>query len=162
MTITTKSFVQALGLLCVMTIAACDRGITVPKVSVPPPPQTFTVGGSVSGLAGSGLVLQDNGGNDLSIAASGTFTFSTALASGAAFNVTVKTQPLSPTQTCAVGNATGTVGSANITNVAVLLEGPRQLDFLGVSGTLRPLDLMHLSGHFGIPNFDDDHMVPAP
>jgi hypothetical protein len=51
---------------------------------------------------------------------------------------------------------------ANITNVAVLLEGPRQLDFLGVSGTLRPLDLMHLSGHFGIPNFDNDHMVPAP
>jgi hypothetical protein len=118
MAITTKSLVQALGLLCVMTIAACSGG-TVAKIPNPPPPQTFTVGGSVSGLAGNGLVLQDNGGNDLSIAASGTFTFSTALASGAAFNVTVKTQPLSPTQTCAVGNATGTIGSANITSVAV-------------------------------------------
>lgn len=118
MTTTTKSFVQGLGLLCIVTIAACNGGI-LPKLPVPPPPQTYTVGGSVSGLAGSGLVLQNNGGDDLSIPASGNFTFATALASGAAFNVTVKTQPLSPTQTCVVTNPTGTLGSANITNVAV-------------------------------------------
>ena len=118
MTTTTKSFVQGLGLLCVMSIVACNGGI-LPKLPVPPPPQTYTVGGSVSGLAGSGLVLQNNGGDDLSIPASGNFTFATALASGAAFNVTVKTQPLSPTQTCVVTNPTGTLGSANITNVAV-------------------------------------------
>ena len=121
MTTTRKSFVPGLGLLCVLTVAACSGGggITLPKIPIPPPPSTFTVGGSVSGLAGSGLVLQDNGGNDLPVAASGNFVFSTALASGAAFNVTVKTQPLSPTQTCVVANATGTVGSANVTNVAV-------------------------------------------
>ena len=121
MTTTTKSFAKGLGLLCVMTMAACGGGITGPKVPPPPPPppQTFTVGGSVSVLAGSGLVLQDNGGNDLAVAGSGNFVFSTALASGAAFTVTVKTQPLSPTQTCVITNPTGTVGSANITNVAV-------------------------------------------
>ena len=118
MTTTTKSFVQGLGLLCMMIIAACNGGI-VPKLPVPPPPQTFTVGGSVSGLTGSGLVLQNNGGDNLTIATSGNFTFATALASGAAFNVTVKTQPLSPTQTCVVTNPTGTLGSANITNVVV-------------------------------------------
>lgn len=118
MTTTTKSFVQGFGLLCIMTIAACSGGI-VPKLPVPPPPQTFTVGGSASGLAGSGLVLQNNGGDNLSIATSGNFTFATGLASGAAFDVTVKTQPLSPTQTCIVTNPTGTIGSANITNVAV-------------------------------------------
>ena len=118
MTTTTKSFVQGLGLLCMMIIAACNGGI-VPKLPVPPSPQTFTVGGSVSGLTGSGLVLQNNGGDNLTIATSGNFTFATALASGAAFNVTVKTQPLSPTQTCVVTNPTGTLGSANITNVVV-------------------------------------------
>jgi hypothetical protein len=118
MTTTTKSFVQGLGLLCMMIIGACNGGI-VPKLPVPPPPQTFTVGGSVSGLTGSGLVLQNNGGDNLTIATSGNFTFATALASGAAFNVTVKTQPLSPTQTCVVTNPTGTLGSANITNVVV-------------------------------------------
>jgi hypothetical protein len=119
MTTTTKRFVEGLALLCFVTIAACNGGITAPKLPVPPPPQTFTVGGSVSGLAGSGLVLQNNGGDNLSIAASGNFTFPTALASGATFNVTVKTQPLLPTQTCIVTNPTATVGSANITNVAV-------------------------------------------
>src|SRR5579864_6700952 len=30
-------------------------------------PSTFTIGGSVIGLAGTGLVLQDNGGDDLPI-----------------------------------------------------------------------------------------------
>ncbi len=114
----TASLARGLGLLCMMTIAACNGGI-VPKLPVPPPPQTFTLGGSASGLAGSGLVLQNNGGDNLSIAASGNFTFATGLASGAAFDVTVKTQPLSPTQTCIVTNPTGTIGSANITNVAV-------------------------------------------
>ena len=121
MTTTTKSFAKGLGLLCVMAMAACSGGgggIGVPPPP-PPPPQTFTVGGSVSGLAGSGLVLQDNGGNDLPVTSSGNFVFSTALASGGAFNVTVKTQPLSPTQTCVVASAAGTVGSANVTNVAV-------------------------------------------
>ena len=73
----------------------------------------------MSGLAGGGLVLQNNGGNDLPIAASGNFAFSTALAEGTAFNVTVKTQPLSPSQTCVVTSGTGAIGSANVANVAV-------------------------------------------
>ena len=42
---------------------------------------TYSVGGTVSGLSGT-VVLQDNGGNDLSVSANGPFTFSTALAAG--------------------------------------------------------------------------------
>src|ERR1700761_5598011 len=81
-------------------------------------PTTYTVGGTVSGLAAGGTVaLQDNGGSDLNVTTNGSFTFSTALASGAAYNVTVKTNPAG--QTCTVANGTGTVGSANITSVAV-------------------------------------------
>jgi len=77
---------------------------------------TYSVGGSVSGLSGT-VVLQDNGGDNLTVTANGSFTFATALASGAAYDVTVATNPAG--QTCTVGNGTGTVGSANITNVAV-------------------------------------------
>ena len=77
---------------------------------------TYSIGGTVSGLSGT-VVLQDNGGNDLSVGASGGFTFSTGLATGAAYNVTVKTSPAG--QTCTVANGSGTVGSANVTNVAV-------------------------------------------
>ena len=77
---------------------------------------TYTVGGSVSGLSGT-VVLQDNGGDNLSLSASGPFTFATALAGGTAYNVTVKTSPTG--QTCTVSGGSGTIGSANVTNVAV-------------------------------------------
>lgn len=49
-----------------------------------------------------------------------------------------------------------------ITNLAVLLAGPRDLNFVAFSGMVRPLDLLHLSGHFGIPRFDTGAFVPAP
>ena len=62
-------------------------------------------------------MLQDNGGDNLSVSANGSFTFATALASGAAYNVTVKTNPSG--QICSVSNGSGTIASANVTNVAV-------------------------------------------
>ena len=42
---------------------------------------SYTVGGTVSGLSGT-VVLQDNGGDNLSVSANGSFTFATALADG--------------------------------------------------------------------------------
>ena len=52
---------------------------------------------------------------------------------------------------------------ANIQDVAVLMRGPRTMNLIQVSGSLRPLDLLHLSGHFGIPKVDPGAvMVPAP
>ncbi len=79
---------------------------------------TYTIGGTVSGLSGSGLVLQNNGANDLSISANGPFTFTTPLTSGSTYAVTVLTQPSSPVQTCSVTNGSGTA-TANVTTVQV-------------------------------------------
>ena len=62
-------------------------------------------------------MLQDNGGDDLSVSANGAFTFATKLAGGAAYNVTVKTNPSG--QTCTVANGSGTIAAADVTNVAV-------------------------------------------
>jgi subtilisin-like proprotein convertase family protein len=84
---------------------------------------SFTVGGDVSGLVGTGLILQNNGASNLAISANGAFTFGTAIVSGAGFNVTVLAQPTSPTQTCAVTNGAGTVASADVTNVGVVCTG---------------------------------------
>ncbi|MEO7430445.1 MAG: hypothetical protein ABIR62_00060 [Dokdonella sp.] len=91
--------------------------VAVTCVTTPPP--TFTVGGSVSGLAGTGLVLQLNGGSNLSISANGSFTFTGGLVTGSPYVVTVGTQPASPAQVCTVSNGSGAIGSANVTNVAV-------------------------------------------
>src|ERR1700746_830179 len=43
---------------------------------------TFSIGGTVTGLAGTGLILQDNGTDNLAITGNGSFTFKTAIASG--------------------------------------------------------------------------------
>ena len=76
----------------------------------------YSIGGTVSGLSGT-VVLQDNGGDNLSVSANGSFTFATPLAGGAGYAVTVKTNPSG--QSCTVSNGSGTVAAANVTNVAV-------------------------------------------
>ena len=86
--------------------------------SSPTPTGTFTVGGSVSGLTGAGLVLRNNGGDNINISASGNFTFATPVTNGDTYNVSVLTQPTG--QTCAVSMGAGTVSGANVTNVAVV------------------------------------------
>ena len=50
-----------------------------------------------------------------------------------------------------------------IDDITVLIRAPRQMNLVEVSGALRPLDLVHLGGHFGIPRVDPNAvMVPAP
>jgi hypothetical protein len=78
----------------------------------------YTIGGTVSGLSGTGLVLQYNGGNNLPITANGSFTFSEAIANGGSYNVTIFSQPANSAQTCKVSNGSGTP-SANVTSVQV-------------------------------------------
>jgi hypothetical protein len=81
---------------------------------------TIKIGGTVSGLAGTGMVLQDNGVDNLKITANGTFTFATLLPGGAPYSVTVQTQPSGPAQDCQVTNASGTTGSTDITSIQIV------------------------------------------
>ena len=94
-------------------------GSAITDVAVTCTTNSYSVGGTVSGLAGSGLVLQNNAGDDLAVTGNGAFTFTTSILSEGSYSVSVKAQPTSPTQTCAVTNGTGTVGGSAITNVAV-------------------------------------------
>jgi 6-phosphogluconolactonase len=82
----------------------------------------FTVGGSISGLRGTGLTLRDNSGDDLPVSSNGAFVFTTPVASGGAYSVSIISQPSSPTQNCVLlaGSAAGTVSSGNITDVSVV------------------------------------------
>lgn len=49
-----------------------------------------------------------------------------------------------------------------IRNIAVLLAGSNQVNFIAVSGSISPIDLLHLGGHFGIPKINGGVIVPAP
>jgi 6-phosphogluconolactonase (cycloisomerase 2 family) len=109
----TKSFAAvAFVLFASWLLVACGSD-TVTKTP------TYTIGGSVSGLVGSGLVLQDNGADNRTVSASGPFAFATALTNGSSYAVTVATQPTSPAQTCVVTSGAGTLDGANVQSIAV-------------------------------------------
>lgn len=80
----------------------------------------YHVGGTLGGLAGSGLVLQINGGETVSPASADTaFQFPTALAWGTHYDVAVSAQPTQPWQTCTIGNGSGDIGDADVSDIAV-------------------------------------------
>jgi uncharacterized delta-60 repeat protein len=98
------------------TTTTLPGGITT-TTTLPPVTNTYTVGGSVSGLNGT-LVLQNNGGDDLSITADGPFAFATELADGSGYNVTVSSQPTG--QTCFVSNGINTINAADVTDIQIV------------------------------------------
>ena len=111
------SFRQRFG-LCVLVsfgglfLGACSPGGA--NNDVDDGVSTFTIGGNIAGLTGS-AVLQNNSGDDLTLTANGAFTFATPLMSGAAYSVTVLTQPAG--KSCTISLGSGTVAGANVTNV---------------------------------------------
>jgi hypothetical protein len=114
---------QPVGLTCTV---ANGMGTVVPNanvtdVSITCAATTYTIGGTLSGLTpGGAVVLQDNGGDNRTLTSNGDFIFVTQLANGARYNVTVLSH--STGQTCAtVASGSGTVATANMTNVHVTL-----------------------------------------
>jgi fibronectin type 3 domain-containing protein len=81
---------------------------------------TYSVGGTVSGLTGDGVVVANRLSATLlnlaTLNKDGSFTFIAALPSGASYNVFVVTQPANPTQTCVPdpANSSGTITNANV------------------------------------------------
>jgi hypothetical protein len=48
-----------------------------------------------------------------------------------------------------------------ISDVAILIARSTEVDFVLVSGSISPLDLSHLGGHFGIPRIEGGVRVPV-
>lgn len=82
-----------------------------------PPPPRFTLGGTVTGLTSDGLLLA-NGSDTVAVAANATtFTLPATLLAGSTFDVRVDTQ--TDDRTCTVTNGSGTMGSANVSDISV-------------------------------------------
>jgi hypothetical protein len=105
-------------LLAVLLFEGCSSGGG--GGSSPSPSKDYTVGGTVTGLTGTGLVLLNNNSDPLAISSNGTFTFNAKYADRAGYQVTVGTQPSGPAQTCTPTSNTGTILAAHITTVSVL------------------------------------------
>ncbi len=94
----------------------------------------FSLGGSVTGLDGT-IVLQNNGGDDLSITSDGNIQFATQLADGEDYVVTVLSKPSE--QTCVVTHGSGTINGGAISNVLVTCtDNPATITLAGSPLTL--------------------------
>jgi hypothetical protein len=78
----------------------------------------YTVGGTVSGLTADGLVLVNGSASSATLPKNTTsFSFPNKVEDGATYGITVLTNPTG--LRCTVANGVGTMGQANVTNVAV-------------------------------------------
>ena len=110
-----QSFLWALIGAATLGMAGCGGS---GGISIPPPPATYRIAGTVAGLgAAQSVTLLNNGGDSMVVTANAPFQFSTSQLASSAYAVTVGTQP--PGQTCTVANGTGTVVSADVSSVSV-------------------------------------------
>ncbi len=117
----------------------------------PTPPASYTVGGTLAGLAANeSLILSNNGTDSVTLGNSGAFTFTATLAQGGSYSVTVTTQPAG--QKCLVSSGSGSGVSANVTSIQVTCANLPQYAYVvnngdqtiseysvSASGTLTPL-----------------------
>ncbi len=110
---------QPVGETCsVGTGSGTVSGSIVTGVVITCAVNTYTVGGTISGLGANPVVLQNNGGDNLSVSSNGSFSFVTPVPVGGTYSVSVFTQPSD--RSCTVtSNGSGTIASSNISNVTV-------------------------------------------
>jgi hypothetical protein len=117
-----------------------------------PAPPPVTIGGTVSGLEGSGLVLR-NRGDDETIDINGPFEFHTPMTPDDWYNVTVATNPSNPAQTCSVENGSGKVPEQAVTDVEVTCDEPVLGDVIKVAAagdTIGDTTLSDISEEAGV------------
>jgi hypothetical protein len=105
-----------------LTCSVSNGGGTMPaanvtNVAIACSDQSYTVGGTIQGLSGTGLMLANDGATLNVNSGTTQFTMPTRVAYTSAYQVTVQTQPTN--ETCTVSNGSGTVGTANVTTVTV-------------------------------------------
>jgi uncharacterized repeat protein (TIGR03803 family) len=110
---------QPTGLSCSVSNGTGTMGsAVVTNIAVTCSANTYTVGGTISGLTTSGLVLLDNGGDATTVSANATqFTLNTGVAYASPYAITVRTPPTG--LVCTVSNGTGTLGAADVTSVSI-------------------------------------------
>lgn len=107
------AFISISSLLCHTTLSGCSEAARQTNQS------QFFVKVTVAGLSGSGLLLQNNGVDDLVVASDGIHTFRISLLPTTQYAVTVAQQPVHLAQTCSVEHASGQIPNTNVEDVLV-------------------------------------------
>lgn len=115
---------------CVVLLAGCDQlfgkgddtgdddvFIDAGEPTIDAEPARFEIGGRVANLLGAGLVLELDGGEQLTFDEDMTFAFTETRLAGADYTVTIAAQPA--TQTCELRNGDGTIGTDDVDDIEV-------------------------------------------
>lgn len=102
-----------------LLLSGCGGGGSSDSEKIETPQPEYSIRGSVSGLSGGGLVIQNNGSDSLAIESNGSFEFSSTQLATEQYNVTILSQPNLPGITCAVSNESGVIGNTDIENVSI-------------------------------------------
>lgn len=84
------------------------------------PDPVYTIGGTLTGLEGTGLVLDNNFQDQLTLSDNGPFEFNAEYDDGDVYAVRVVTQPASPAQTCTVAGGSGVIDGDDVTDITVV------------------------------------------
>lgn len=115
-------------------------------------PALRQIGGTVVGLAGSGLALAlDIGDGPLPITGNGPFQFPGSYPAGSPWTVTVATQPQDPAQACQVLNGSGTLGEVDVHSVVVNCGAGAGLPLGGTVSGLDGTVVLQLNGGAPLP-----------
>jgi uncharacterized repeat protein (TIGR03803 family) len=109
---------QPNGYVCSLANASGTMGpAPVTNVTVTCSIITYTVGGTITGLAKNGLTLSNGTDHLVVLANATTFTMTMGVANGGTYNITVTTHPVAVQ--CTVTNSSGTIAGADVSNVVV-------------------------------------------
>jgi hypothetical protein len=142
---------QPTGQTCTITDGSGVIGYAnITNISVACTANQYAIGGTVSGLNAGGLSVTD-GIDSISVAAGATsIAFPTPLDFGSSYTVKVAAQPAG--ELCNVANSSGTIGAANVSNIAVTCAGHNVWALRIPSG----------SGHYGTLGVaSPDNLPPA-
>lgn len=129
---------RSLSFIATLFLAGCGAGDNSGDSQT----GTFIIGGAIIGLSGIGLVLQNNGADDLPVSPDQAltvggqsltnFTFGRRMNNGSRFDATVLASPTNPNQTCTVNNGAGMVNNSHVTNITLTCLATTN------TGTLKP------------------------
>jgi len=112
------------GFVLFFPVIGCNHpvGDSLPELFVVDalsPQPLYRIGGSVTGLSGTGLILR-NGSESITLNAPGPFQFMTQHRSGESYDVQITQNPIGGAQGCSVVNGAGLVLDRNVTNIEVI------------------------------------------
>lgn len=84
-----------------------------------PPVNTYSVGGTVTGLTGTGLEIEEVRTGRRLTPGNGAFTFDYPFSDTDPYDVRIVTEPREPDQACSISAASGAIAAADVTNIVI-------------------------------------------